>query len=347
MIAKKSTCVLFCAIPMLAFAAPESLRDCALIADNGARLACFDRVASDDAGQGRGAAQPAPAPSPALVPATPPADSSARITPSATSSYLSDRWELGAQDKRGVFSFRPHRANYLLATYTRSPNNAPYRPFQALVPDSHNLSHAELTFQLGFKTKILENPADLPADLWFGYTQQSFWQASNRSASSPFRESNYQPELMAVLPTRLDLFGTQLRFVNLGLVHQSNGQASTLSRSWNRVYVQTGLERGEFSLLARVWKRLDEAAATDNNPDIVDYMGHGDLAGTYRLHGHEFTALARHNFRTNKGALQLGWAFPLSGHLSGYVQLFTGYGQSLIDYNYSQKVIGVGVMLTQ
>jgi phospholipase A1 len=341
MIAKNFTCVLFGAIPMLAFAAPGSLRDCALIADNGARLGCFDRLASDNGGQARDARQPAPSPGMA------PGDGAARITASAPSSYLSDRWELGEEDKRGVFSFRPHRANYLLAAYTRSPNDAPYRPFRPLVPDAPGLSHAELAFQLGFKTKILENPADFPADLWFAYTQQSFWQATNRSASSPFRESNYQPELMAVLPTRLDLFGTKLRFINVGLVHQSNGQASTLSRSWNRMYVQAGLERGDFSLLARVWKRFDEAAASDNNPDIVDYMGHGDLVGTYRRRGHEFTALARHNFRTNKGALQLGWAFPLSGHLSGYVQLFSGYGQSLIDYNYAQKVIGVGVMLNQ
>jgi phospholipase A1 len=191
----------------------------------------------------------------------------------------------------------------------------------------------------------LESPADLPADLWFGYTQQSFWQAANHDASSPFRESNYQPELMAVVPTSLDLFGIDVRFLNIGLVHQSNGQTSTLSRSWNRVYLQTGLEHGDFSLLARVWKRFDESAASDNNPDIVDYMGHGDLIGTYRWHGHEFTALARHNFRTSKGALQLGWAFPLSGKLSGYVQLFSGYGQSLIDYNDAQKVIGLGVLI--
>jgi phospholipase A1 len=340
MIAKKLLPLLLGGIPMLAFAAPASLRDCALIADNGARLACFDRLASDDGGQGRAPGQPAPSP------AMPPGDSAARINGPATSSYLADHWELGADNKRGVFAFRPHRANYLLATYTRSPNDAPYRPFRALTPDAHGISHAELTFQLGFKTKILENPAGLPADLWFGYTQQSFWQATNHGASSPFRESNYQPELMAVVPTSLDLLGTKVRFLNVGLVHQSNGQVSTLSRSWNRMYVQAGLERGDFSLLARVWKRLDEAVASDNNPDIIDYMGYGDLFGAYRLHGHEFSALARHNFRTNKGALQLGWAFPLSGKLSGYVHLFSGYGQSLIDYNYSQKVIGFGVLIT-
>lgn len=77
-------------------------------------------------------------------------------------------------------------------------------------------------------------PARLPLDLWFGYIQTSFWQANNREASSPFRETGYQPEIMAVAPLSLDLLGSKLRFVNLGLVHESNGQGFFLSRSWNR-----------------------------------------------------------------------------------------------------------------
>jgi phospholipase A1 len=194
--------------------------------------------------------------------------------------------------------------------------------------------------------KLAENVFNKPADLWFGYTQNSFWQAGNQEASSPFRESNYQPEFMAVMPVDFNLLGMRARFVNLGLVHQSNGQASSLSRSWNRVYAQLGMENGDFTLLARVWQRLNEDAADDDNPDIVKFMGRGDIVGTYRRNGHEYSALARYNFDTHKGAAQLSWAFPIASSLHGYVQLFSGYGQSLIDYNHSMNVLGLGVMVS-
>jgi phospholipase A1 len=212
-------------------------------------------------------------------------------------------------------------------------------------PTSGDLSRAELVYQLGFKMKISENTFNKPLDLWFAYTQNSFWQAGNRRASSPFRETNYQPELMAVAPLHLNLLGVDARFINLGIVHQSNGQASTLSRSWNRAYLQLGLERGPLAVTVRAWKRLHESAQDDNNPDILDYMGRGDLNATYRLNGHEISALLRHNFSTGRGATQLGWAFPLSGPLKGYVQAFSGYGQSLIDYNYFQRSVGAGLMV--
>jgi phospholipase A1 len=192
----------------------------------------------------------------------------------------------------------------------------------------------------------VEGVAPPPLALWFGYTQNSFWQAGNRQASSPFRETNYQPEIMAVTPLNFDVLGMHASFLNLGVVHQSNGQASTLSRSWNRVYAQVGLERAGFNVVGRVWKRINEAAADDNNPDIVNYMGHGDLTVTYRDNGNDYSALLRRNFSTGRGAAQLSWAFPLAGHIKGYAQYFSGYGQSLIDYNYYQNVVGLGLLGT-
>jgi phospholipase A1 len=185
---------------------------------------------------------------------------------------------------------------------------------------------------------------DKPVDLWFGYTQQSFWQAANRETSSFFRASNYQPELMAIVPVDWKLLGMRARFVNFGISHESNGQISTVSRSWNRAYVQLGLERDNFALLARTWKRI-HTSSKDDNPDIIDYMGKGDLEGVYRWNGHELSLLTRYNFDTGHGAARLGWTFPLASNLKGYVQLFSGYGQSLIDYNNYQRSAGLGVLI--
>jgi phospholipase A1 len=317
---------------------PTRLEYCAGIQADQDRLSCYDRLAASVGAatrEGGGATAPQPPkPQPEAVARAPGS--------AADASILSRQWELEPATKRGIFSFRPHLDNYLVATYNSSPNSAPYRPFRRVEPGV-DLSKTELAYQLGFKLKLAETPFDSPVDLWFAYTQRSFWQAGNREASAPFRESNYQPELMAVFPTNLDLLGLRMRFVNLGLLHVSNGQPSTLSRSWNRVYVQAGFERGNFMLLGRVWKRFNESANEDDNPDIVDYMGRGDLVGLYRRNGHDFSLMTRHNFQTGKSAVELSWAFPLISNLKGYVQYFSGYGYTMIDYNAYQRVLGLGI----
>lgn len=331
-------------------AVTQQLADCTRLADTTQRLACFDHLAA-----AHGATPAAPTPDvaattgeqPSAFPPRAQPDPAASTDPAveAAAAYTMDaHWELGERHRRGIFVFRPHHPNYLIAARSYRPNEAPYAPFRA-IDFTGKLSHAELQYQLGFKMKAVETAFELPVDVWFGYTQNSFWQAANSEASSPFRETNYQPEVMLVAPLNLSLFGTNLKYLNLGLNHQSNGQSSTLSRSWNRVYAELGLERGRLSLTARVWKRLNEPLEDDNNPDIVDYLGRAELSGTWRADGHEYSAMLRRNLSTDKGALQLGWAFPLAGPLKGYVHWFSGYGQSLIDYNYFQRSIGAGVVV--
>lgn len=360
---------LLLALPAWAQTAPQTLAECAAIADGSQRLACFDGVAASQAAAAAStgpvtAAVTTPAPTAAVppVPTTPPVaegafdaprtsavDRTASVDPvvQAASQYtLSSHWELDPRDKRGVFKFRPHHPSYLIATRTHRPNEEPYRDFWEADPDAEGLSKAELEFQLSFKMKLVETLFEMPVDVWFGYTQNSFWQAANHEASSPFRETNYQPEVMAVTPLDYALAGINVRFLNLGFVHQSNGQSSTLSRSWNRFYAQLGLERGPLNMTLKAWKRVNESADDDNNPDIIDYMGRFELAGNYRLNGgHELSALVRRNFSTDKGAVQVGWAFPLAGPVKGYINAFAGYGQSMIDYNYFQRSVGVGVIV--
>lgn len=323
-----------------ALAASSELAACAAIAADRERLACYDGLAARDV---------PPVAAETAAPAHP-SDPPPRSQPSLEGSRLARHWELGEAYARGNFTVRAHRRTYLLATATSSTNERPYEPFRAVDESATSLSPTELAFQLSFKLKFADDPLNLPVDLWFGYTQRSNWQAFNKEISSPFRATDYQPEVMAVFPTDLKLLGLNLRFVNFGFVHESNGQAATLSRSWNRVYAQFGLERGDFSMLVRPWLRIKEARDEDDNPDIIDYLGRGDLAATYRWGQHEFSMLTRYNFNTGRGSAQVGWAFPLLegvSRLKGYVQLFSGYGYSLIDYNHAQTVLGIGVVLSE
>ncbi|MDQ9169664.1 phospholipase A [Oxalobacteraceae bacterium R-40] len=334
---------LVCSSPAWAEELSQQFRKCAAVADDKERLVCYDRLASSEA-------EAVPEQSGPGGVASLPVEQKSVARESGdfgalTTSDLSRHWEVDASDKRGIFHFRPHQDNYFIGTYNPSPNADPYLPFRGVAPNAGRLSDSELAFQLGFKFKLLQEPMGTPMDIWFGYTQRSFWQAQNTKASSPFRESNYQPELMAVIPLDVNLLALKMRFLNLGISHQSNGQVSSLSRSWNRVYAQLGFEHENFSMLTRVWKRINEDNDTDDNPRIVDYMGHGDVLGTYRWSGHELSLLARYNFSTDKGAAQLGWAFPLVSNLKGYVQYFNGYGYSLIDYDAHQKVFGFGILV--
>ncbi len=183
--------------------------------------------------------------------------------------------------------------------------------------------------------------------VWAAYTQQSNWQIANGDLSRPFRETDYQPELIFTYRPDLEFGGFRWRLLNLGLVHQSNGRAEPLSRSWNRIYAQFGFERDNFALLVRPWYRFKEGADKDDNPDITDYYGYGDIVGLYRTdRGHTFTLTGRGNIRERKGSVEFEWSTPpLLGPFKGYFQVFSGYGESLIDYNWKQTTVGAGVLL--
>lgn len=339
----------------------QHLLRCSVLGDSSARLGCFDALskqvdkaatkpataaalagasAAGTSGTAGTSAAVQAVPGDAVVTAKPDATVKKPDTPI---SRMSQEWELNPAAKRGRYAVHQLSDNYLLlANQSNATNDRPFRTFN---PDGYKAKHAELTYQLSFKAKLFEGLAGTPIDIWAGYTQKSFWQAYARTESSPFRETNYQPELMAVLPINKQIGSVNLRFASIGFEHQSNGQSTTLSRSWNRFYGQMGLESGNLGVTARVWKRLDNAKSNNDNPDITDFLGHGDLRFSYRNAGYEYAALVRRNFDTRHGALQASVAFPLVANLKGYAQLFTGYGQSLIDYNYAQKSIGVGVLM--
>jgi phospholipase A1 len=183
-------------------------------------------------------------------------------------------------------------------------------------------------------------------NLWGCYTQRSFWQLYNFEDSSPFRETDYEPELLLTLSTRLSVLGLNARFVQLGVNHQSNGQSEPLSRSWNRIVANVGIERGHLSVLLKGWYRVPDTE--DDNPTLVHYMGNGELWAYYFLKKHRLGLMLRDNlnFRENRGAIQLEWSFPLFAMIGGYVQYFRGYGESLLDFNHRVNRIGVGFIIS-
>ncbi len=221
------------------------------------------------------------------------------------------------------------------------------------MPLREGLQPAEVKFQISLKSQLNETDLLLKDDaLSLGITLEAWWQLYSSDLSSPFRETNYQPEIFYMVPLLWGPFGGNTALV-LGLEHQSNGQVQGLSRSWNRLYSTLIYERGRFVASIRPWYRLPESekeavgdAEGDDNPDILDFMGHGEIGLSWRDSQNEYAVRVRGNPDTGKGAISIGWTFPFFAKFRGFVQYFDGYGDSLIDYNHYQQRIGLGVALT-
>ena len=220
----------------------------------------------------------------------------------------------------------------------------------------------ENLIQLSVRTKVakglLISDGARKDALWFGYTQKSFWQLFNDELSRPFRATDHEPEIMYIYPTHYDLGnGWNWRYAGLSLNHQSNGQTLPLSRSWNRAILMAGIDHANGShIQAKLWRRQHERAANDDNPDIQRFMGRGEVAGVWALNPKTSIGLTmRHALRAGgKGAIQIDWYKQPSntaqqlGTAAGmryHVQLFSGYGDSLIDYNFKRTALRVGVSL--
>jgi phospholipase A1 len=276
-------------------------------------------------------------------------------------SYLERNWRLTSEGDWNISDFETYRANYLLATFNSNVNNTPTSPSRPNT-DNRNLDNKDLKFQLSLKSEMLNNIPlirDLPyvtsSRLWGAYTQQSYWQIFDAAASRPLRENNYEPELILSLGIDNEVDGVRKdyipRMLNLGLSHQSNGRSNPLSRSWNRLYLEGGFELTKrISLLVRPWWRIPENKSDDDNPDIEKYMGYGDMTVRWETENRDtaVSLLLRNNLRSdNKGFAQVDLQQRVfnNPYLKLHVLASTGYGETLLDYNRSQSVLGFGISL--
>lgn len=350
--------------------APASLEACAALEQDAQRLACFDTMTGRIARPTQQADLAADVAR--ELQANPAARADAMADPRASNLYrhdagalladtvanagqgslLDSRWELAKDSKLGIFNLRAYKPVYLLPVFWSSDvNNMPSSPNpDNTVTTPQSLDSLETKFQLSFKTKAVENLFGSNGDIWMGYTQSSRWQTYNGDNSRPFRETNYEPEVLAVFRTGYGLpGGWRGRMLGVGINHQSNGRGDPLSRSWNRVMFNIGFDRDDWALMVRPWVRLSDGSE-DDNPDIEDYIGRGDMTLTHVRGGHQYSLMARHTLRggdRSRGALQFDWGFPIHKNFRGHLEVFHGYGESLIDYNHKATYVGLGISLLE
>jgi outer membrane phospholipase A len=235
-----------------------------------------------------------------------------------------------------------HRTNYFVSGFSNS---------------------TQVKFQFSIKYDLWPNRTKHA--VYFAYTQKSLWDLWSFSRSSPFRESNYNPELFYThwhdAADRAHP-GCTLVSEQAGLDHESNGEAGAASRAWNRLFAASSAAcvdaRGWFvGWGAKIWLPF----GTKDNDDITDYAGYGELhvrsgsmddarwwgAGEVALTGRKGVAtngslLAELTWRPGyRGAF--GSAFRFAPYI--YAQLFTGQGETLLSYDRTEHSVRVGIAL--
>ncbi|WP_213995044.1 phospholipase A [Arsukibacterium sp.] len=262
---------------------------------------------------------------------------------------LDKRLKAEQWDEYEPFTLLPHETNYLMPlTYVDGIAGTLNRDGVSAQSDN-----VEAKFQLSLKTPLWTKIYKDNGYLFFAFTQQAYWQAYNSRVSSPFRETNYEPELILMLPHYRNYEEAASRIISLSLSHQSNGRAGELSRSWNRLKLSWVTSIGNVFINFEPWYRFNEQRKTavddpkgDDNPDITKYMGWFELSAAYKQDDATWRLMLRNNLRSdNKGALRLSYSRPFNRHIRLYVELFNGYGESLIDYDRSVTRFGIGFEL--
>ncbi|MBD3610331.1 MAG: phospholipase A [Gammaproteobacteria bacterium] len=214
----------------------------------------------------------------------------------------------------------------------------------------------EIHFQVSFKIQPFVNGVGWFEKLRFAYSQRSFWIVG--CCSSPFRETNYNPELFFDTTT-VDWLYKRRSNVEYGLrqislyEHQSNGREddSDLSRGWDRVgNMDFYFRNGDWSAGLKY-----EPSATTSSPgnvDMVDYFGRNELYFKYET----IPLLAGASFRkgrlanTSRYELELGYQLFGEKDKPGsmlYVKYWNGVGESLMEYDKKTSRFMIGFLLSR
>lgn len=231
---------------------------------------------------------------------------------------------------------------------------SPYEPSYVVFG---NAKDSEWRVQLSFKYHLLGSHSDGARPSWrdglyFGFTNKLFWDIASDSS---FRDANYLPELFYRTP-EFALSGHTGAGLQVGLQHESNGRSGKIQgRSVNNVYISPTISQdlGDGYRLSLAPRAMLLVGGKAGNPDILTYRGATSLdVSLGKDDGLLLSASGRYNFNSGKGALETDLSYPIDRIVGGpnfylFVQSFTGYGESLFDYNRRMSRLRIGFAITR
>jgi len=216
---------------------------------------------------------------------------------------------------------------------------------------------AKFQFSIKYRVFNLTNEDNPLGHVYFAYTQTSFWDLISKDPS--FYDTSYKPSAFLlyndVVPggwAHLDL--------QSGMEHESNGRGGTGERSLNTVYLQpTATVNLGDSLAWRVQPRAwDYLSVGEYDQDLDHYRGYVDVLTDLTWTDPDSAERIQLGAKVRMGDDwdHEGLWFDLRFNLAGVpwlrtfnptfqVEYFTGYGQTLRQYNASSHGLRVGLCL--
>ncbi len=237
------------------------------------------------------------------------------------------------------YNVHAHEANYFLPLSYRI--NGTYAHDKPRLPSPIQY---ETEFQISLKYDVGSNLFGLNESYTVAYTQRSFWQLYVESAY--FRESNYNPEVFVTVPVVTGM-KAGIKAVRIGFAHQSNGQGGDNERSWNYFYSDIYFQIKYIFIDLKLWY-APSAGLEKYNPDLLNYLGHGQIRFILPYKKHFFETSFRYASQ-GRGAAELNYSYPVYGRddLFVYLKAFSGYGESLIDYDNKVNKVGLGFSISR
>ena len=227
-------------------------------------------------------------------------------------------------------------------------NLSAYDPIYAVYgpgTDSDAKIQISFKYQLFGSSSVLERPWE--AGLHFAYTQRLYWNLGRKS--SPFRNVDYMPELVYIVPPQ-PISSDSALGGKIGVRHESNGRDGIASRSLNTVYIQpvanVPIGKYRLSIGPRLWAFVGDLS---DNADVRRYRGNTGLFAEFGTDdGLRITTNSRFNLGSGKGSIDATASYPLNRllpQLNLYVfgQGFAGYGENLLDYDRRQTRLRLGI----
>ncbi|HEY4547961.1 MAG TPA: phospholipase A [Pedomonas sp.] len=235
-------------------------------------------------------------------------------------------------------------------------NLSSYAPIYAAYGPGTN---TEIRLQFSLKYQLFGDPGavgpghSLLNGIHFGYTQRMFWDWSAKS--SPFRNIDFMPEIFYLVPAQHVTDGISLGG-QFGLRHASNGKDGEESRSINTIYfhpVASTALGGGYRLSVGPTVEFYVGSLKDN-PDIKRYRGNtGLFLEIDDADGLRLSTETRYSFKSGRASVNAELSYPFdriidtSLNLYLFGQFFTGYGETLLDYNRQDTRLRIGFAIVR